>query len=75
MHSLLRKLTVHLQIERLMRRDGCSREDAQAKIASQMPLTGKRGRSTFTIENDGSQEETAHKACHHFSFGHASWTT
>lgn len=49
------------QIERLMKRDGCSKEDAQAKIASQMPLATKRERSTYTIENNGSKEDAANE--------------
>ena len=51
-----------LQVGRLVKRDGCSKEEAHAKIASQMPLAIKRERSTFTIQNNGSKEEAADKA-------------
>ena len=44
-----------------MKRDSCSREDASAKIASQMPLSSKRDKSTYVIENDGTKEETVDK--------------
>lgn len=46
------------QIERLMRRDGISREYALSKISSQMSLEEKRNQSDFVIESKPSFKET-----------------
>ena len=46
------------QVERLMARDGCSRELAGSKVAAQMPLDAKRAKSQHIIDNSGSWEET-----------------
>lgn len=51
-----------MQIERLMKRDSCTRETAEAKVSSQMPLDGKRKKASYVIENDGSREDTVVKA-------------
>lgn len=47
------------QLERLMLRDGISRNEALRRIASQMPLAEKIARADLVIENDGSPEEAA----------------
>lgn len=41
-----------------MRRDGCSRELAESKIAAQMPLAVKRKKSQHIIDNSGSKHDT-----------------
>ena len=46
------------QLERLMARNGFSREDAEARIRSQMPLEEKARRATWVIDNRGTPEET-----------------
>lgn len=46
------------QIERLMARDQLSREQALARIASQMPLSEKRGLASYVIDNTGTREAT-----------------
>jgi len=46
------------QIERLMRRDNLSREEALQRISAQMPLTEKVNRADIVIENNGPTEET-----------------
>jgi dephospho-CoA kinase len=46
------------QIERLAARDKLTREQALARIASQMPLAEKRGRADYNIDNTGSRENT-----------------
>ncbi len=51
----------HLQRERIMRRDGLSAEEAQARIDAQWPLDEKRKRATFVLENDADLEELARK--------------
>ncbi|WP_225047013.1 dephospho-CoA kinase [Lacticaseibacillus kribbianus] len=41
----------HLQLERLMARDGLTRAAATARIAAQMPLADKIARADFLIDN------------------------
>lgn len=45
------------QLERLMRRDGISREAALRRINAQMPLQQKRELATIIIDNSGTVEE------------------
>jgi dephospho-CoA kinase len=47
-----------VQLERLMARDGISRQEAEARIASQAPLDQKRERASHVIDNSGTREET-----------------
>jgi dephospho-CoA kinase len=47
------------QIRRLRERDGFSREEAQGRIAAQMPIAEKISRADIVIGNDGSIEETS----------------
>jgi dephospho-CoA kinase len=49
------------QLQRVMARDGLSQADAQARIASQMPLSEKRRRAQYVIENDGDLATLADK--------------
>jgi dephospho-CoA kinase len=46
------------QIERLIARDKFTREQALARIASQMPLEEKRRHADYVIDNTGSRENT-----------------
>jgi dephospho-CoA kinase len=46
------------QIERAMHRDGITREEAQARLARQMPLEQKRAYADFIIDTSGTKEET-----------------
>ncbi len=50
------------QLSRLMARDRFSREQAEARIRSQMPLDEKRKHADFVIDNSGSREDTARQA-------------
>ncbi|CAJ0600376.1 unnamed protein product [Cylicocyclus nassatus] len=50
-----------VQMNRLMLRDGLSREDAAARIASQMPIKKKMELATHLIDNNGSKEELEQK--------------
>jgi dephospho-CoA kinase len=45
------------QLERLMARDGLSAADAEARIASQMPMEEKKRLARIVIDNRGSREE------------------
>ncbi len=44
-------------ISRVMRRDGLSAEDAELRIAAQLPLEEKARRSTHVLNNEGTLEE------------------
>ncbi len=50
------------QIERLSLRDNFSKEQALARIQSQIPLDEKRGYADYVIENTGSREHTEYQA-------------
>jgi dephospho-CoA kinase len=50
--------TRELQIQRLMARDGISRQEAMGRIASQLPLEEKVSAAHYVINNTGSVEET-----------------
>jgi dephospho-CoA kinase len=50
------------QVERLAARDNLSREQALVRIASQMPLSEKRGHADFVIDNTGTRESTERQA-------------
>ena len=50
--------TPERQLERLMRRDNLSREEALQRISAQMPLAEKISRADILIENNGPPEET-----------------
>ncbi len=50
------------QMDRLTNRDRFSREQALARIRSQMPLSEKRGYADYVIENTGKPEETERQA-------------
>lgn len=48
----------HIQIARLMQRDGISQSDALARVRSQMPIEEKKDKATFVIDNSGTRENT-----------------
>jgi dephospho-CoA kinase len=50
------------QLERLMARDSFTREQALARIASQLPLADKRRQADYVIDNTGSRENTGSQA-------------
>jgi dephospho-CoA kinase len=50
------------QVKRLTARDKITREQALARISSQMPLIEKRYHADFVIDNTGSQESTEKQA-------------
>jgi dephospho-CoA kinase len=60
-HVVLVFCPEEIQIERLMNRDKISREDALARIRSQMPIEEKRHHATMIIDNSLSLEETRKK--------------
>ena len=46
-----------LQISRMMTTRGYTREEAEARLAAQMPVEEKAAKSHYVIDNDGSAEE------------------
>ncbi|KAL0984431.1 hypothetical protein UPYG_G00141400 [Umbra pygmaea] len=46
------------QLLRLMLRDGLTQEQAEQRVAAQMPLNEKRGLASHVVENSGSREDT-----------------
>jgi dephospho-CoA kinase len=46
------------QLQRLMRRDGLSEQDARRRIQAQLPLRDKRAQADTVIETSGTEEET-----------------
>jgi dephospho-CoA kinase len=48
----------HLQLERIMTRDGLTRPEALARIRAQMPIESKKTLATYLIDNSGSFEST-----------------
>jgi dephospho-CoA kinase len=55
------------QIQRLMKRDGLSREDALKRIDAQMALDEKARRAEFVIDNRFSIEETIASATRYYN--------
>jgi len=47
-----------VQLERLMARDGMAREDAERRIAAQMPQSEKLRYADYTIDTSGTLDET-----------------
>lgn len=47
-----------VQVERTVARDGCTREQALARIQAQMPLDEKRALADHVIDNSGTPEDT-----------------
>ena len=57
-HTILVYVDADVQLERLMKRNAFSREEALARIHSQMPLVEKRALADEVINNNGSEEES-----------------
>ncbi len=47
-----------VQVRRQMERDGCSRQEAEARVRAQMSIEEKRRRADYVIDNSGTLEET-----------------
>jgi dephospho-CoA kinase len=50
-----------VQLDRLMRRDGLSRDAAGARLAAQLPIEEKLSSADTVIDNSGSLEHTRHQ--------------
>jgi len=48
----------HVQLKRLMERDGSTKEEALSRIRSQIPLENKKTGADAVIDNNGSESET-----------------
>lgn len=51
-----------VQLRRLMDRDALPEEAARARLASQLPLDGKRGGSDLVVDTSGTPEQTRERA-------------
>ena len=60
---LLVYITPEEQIRRVMARDGFSREEAERRLAAQMPIDEKLRWADIVIHNGGSPEETRKEVC------------
>ncbi|MEK6534369.1 MAG: dephospho-CoA kinase [Thermodesulfobacteriota bacterium] len=60
---LLVYITPEEQIQRVMARDGFSREEAERRLAAQMPIEEKLCWADIVIRNGGSPEETRRAVC------------
>lgn len=49
------------QLQRLMARDGFSREEAEVRVAAQMDLAQKAAQSDYVVDNGGSREESSRR--------------
>jgi dephospho-CoA kinase len=58
---------VETQLDRLMARDNLTREDARARINSQLSITEKRDKADYVIDNSGSVDSTREQAAALFS--------
>jgi dephospho-CoA kinase len=47
-----------VQIERTVARDGCAREEAERRVAAQMPIDDKRALADHVIDNGGALADT-----------------
>ena len=47
-----------MQLQRLMERNKLSKEDAERRMAAQLPIDQKVKKATYVIKNDGSYEDT-----------------
>ena len=55
---ILACVPVHIQIERTISRDACTREEALARIRAQVPIDEKRDLAEHLIDNSGTVEQT-----------------
>lgn len=47
-----------VQVQRLMKRDGVSRQAAEQSLQAQMPLSEKKQKAQFVVDNSGTLQET-----------------
>ena len=55
---ILAWVPVEIQVERTVKRDDCTRDEAQARIDAQVPIDQKRELAEFVIDNTDTLEET-----------------
>ena len=46
-----------VQVERLMKRDHLSKDEAESRLAAQWPLEQKKGMASHVLDNNGNQEQ------------------
>ena len=64
-YAIMKHLVVYTpqtkQLERLMQRDGSTKEDAQVRIDTQIDIEEKRKRATYVIDNSGDLHQLIHE--------------
>lgn len=60
-----------LQVDRLMKRDRCTKEQAEAKVVAQMPLSVKQAKASMVIDNSGELKHVQQQVCSHLQCMHA----
>ena len=46
-----------VQVERLMKRDQLSKDEAESRLAAQWPLEQKKGLASHVLDNNGNQDQ------------------
>ena len=52
-----RQVDRDVQVERLMKRDHLSKEEAESRLAAQWPLEKKKDLASHILDNNGNQEQ------------------
>jgi dephospho-CoA kinase len=50
-----------VQLERVRKRDGLSKQEVERRLAAQLPIDEKAAKSDYVINNQGSLKETRHQ--------------
>lgn len=63
-HIIVVYVPRHVQLERLMERDGLSQQEAEKRLASQMPIEDKKRLTDTVIDNSGTLADTERQVEH-----------
>ncbi|NXC41314.1 DCAKD protein, partial [Penelope pileata] len=72
-HTVLVYCDPQTQLARLMQRDGLARAEAEARVASQLPLGEKRRLATHVLDNNGERESTRRQVLRLHALLEGSW--
>ena len=62
--ELLLAVSTLAQVKRLMKRDACSKPQAEAKVKAQMPLKLKQDKSQIVLDNSGNKHHCEQQVIH-----------